>query len=602
MSETKKNALPKREEIEERYKWKLEDIYSDNTKWEADYNKVKELSSLVKSFKGTLSNSDEVILKCFSSRDELLSLTDRVFVYARMRQDENNSNPVYQSFAGRAFALSSEVLAAISFIEPELLTIPEEKLKDFISKNDGLKIYSQYFNEILRQKKHTLSEREEEILAMSSEVAHVPSDVFKMLNNADIKFPFIRDENGEEVEVTKGRYVKLMESKDRRVRKDAFTALYSSYGKSINTLASCLTGNVKKNCFIKKVRGYNSCLEASLDADNVSATVYDSLIDTINKNIHLLHRYLRLRKKVLKLDELHMYDLYVPIVNEPPKAITYSDAVKMVKEGLLPLGEEYGKCLSEGLDSGWVDVFENEGKTSGAYSWGSFLTHPYVLLNYQGTINDAFTIAHEMGHALHSYYTNKTQPYIYSEYKIFVAEVASNVNEALLMRHLLKTSESPQEKAYILNHYLEEFRGSVYRQVMFAEFEKEIHMRTEKGESLNASSLNEIYKKLNSKYFGSEVVIDDEIAAEWSRIPHFYTSFYVYKYATGLSAASSIANSILNEGTPAVERYKNFLKSGSSDYPLELLKKTGVDLTTPKPVEDALLMFEQAIDQLEKLL
>lgn len=602
MSEIKKNALPKREEIEQRYKWKLEDIYSDNTKWEADYSKVNELSYLIKSFKGTLSNSADIILKCFLARDELLSLTDRVFVYARMRQDENNSNPVYQSFAGRAFALSSLVLTAISFIEPELLAIPEETLKDFISRNEGLKTYSQYFNEILRQKKHTLSEREEEILAMSSEVAHVPSDVFKMLNNADIKFPFIKDQNGEEVEVTKGRYVKLMESKDRRVRKDAFAALYSSYGKSINTLSSCLIGNVKKNCFIKNVRGYSSSLEASLDADNVSASVYDSLIDTINKNLHLLHRYLRLRKKVLKLDELHMYDLYVPIVNEPPKAITYSDAVKMVKEGLLPLGEEYGKYLSEGLDSGWVDVFENEGKTSGAYSWGGFLTHPYVLLNYQGTINDVFTIAHEMGHALHSYYTNKTQPYIYSEYKIFVAEVASNVNEALLMRHLLKTSQNPQEKAYILNHYLEEFRGSVYRQVMFAEFEKEIHMRTEGGESLNASSLNEIYKNLNSKYFGSEVVIDDEIAAEWSRIPHFYTSFYVYKYATGLSAASSIANSILNEGLPAVEKYKNFLKSGSSDYPLELLKKTGVDLTTPKPVEDALLMFEQAIDQLEKLL
>jgi oligoendopeptidase F len=350
------------------------------------------------------------------------------------------------------------------------------------------------------------------------------------------------------------------------------------------------------------VRKYDSSRASSLDADNVPANVYDSLIETVGKNLPLLQRYLELRKRALKLDELHMYDLYVPIVEEPEKTIKYEDALKKVTEGLKPLGESYLKDLEHAFSSGWIDVYENEGKTSGAYSWGTHLTHPYVLLNYQGTINDVFTIAHEMGHAMHSYYTNKTQPYIYSEYKIFVAEVASTVNESLLMRYMLENTRDKKEKAYLLNHYLEEFRGTVFRQTMFAEFEKAVHGCADKGEALTVDEFCKVYRQLNEKYFGNAVVVDKDIDIEWSRIPHFYNSFYVYKYATGMSAAASLSKQILTEGKPAVERYTNFLSSGGSDYPLELLKKAGVDLSTPKPVEDAMGVFKEILDELEGLI
>lgn len=423
-----------------------------------------------------------------------------------------------------------------------------------------------------------------------------------MYNNADIKFPSILDENGESVELTKGRYIKFLESKDRRVRKDAFHALYSTYSAQKNTLAASLTANVKKNRFYSSVRRYNSSLEWSLDADNIPTGVYTNLIETIDKNLPLLHRYLRLRKKALKLDELHMYDLYVPLVEEDKRNIPYEEACQMVIEGLWPLGSEYNGYLKQGFDSGWIDVYENEGKTSGAYSWGTYKTHPYVLLNYQGTINDVFTIAHEMGHSLHTFYTQKTQPYIYSEYKIFVAEVASTVNEAILMQYLLENTPDRNKKAYLLNHYLEEFRGTVFRQVMFAEFEKIIHERVEQGEALTEQGLSSIYHDLNEKYFGCEVHIDNDIDMEWARIPHFYRSFYVYKYATGFSAAVSLSSQILKEDKPAVDRYINFLKSGSSDYPLELLKKAGVDLSTPKPVQDALDVFAKTLDALEDII
>ncbi|MCX8129804.1 MAG: oligoendopeptidase F [Clostridia bacterium] len=602
MTESKVNKLPKREEIDNRYKWKLEDIYESIEKWEEDFKTVKQLLGKVAAFRGHLGERTDKLLSCLRLSDELTSLSDKLFVYSRMKRDENNTDPAYQALTERISALATEVYAAVSFIVPEIISIPENSLKEFMESNNELRIYSHFINEVLRQKKHILSEREEEILALSAEVAHAPHDIFTMFNNADIKFPFIKDENGEEVEVTKGRYIKFLESKDRRVREDAFHAIYSSYKKNNNTLAASLTSNVKKNRFYTIVRKYNSSLEASLDSDNISAEVYDNLIETVNKNLHLLHRYLRLRKKALKLDELHMYDLYVPIVEEPKSNILYEEALEMVEKGLHPLGSEYIGYLKKGLTEGWIDVYENEGKTSGAYSWGAYKTHPYVLLNYQGTINDVFTLAHEMGHALHSFYTNKTQPYIYSEYKIFVAEVASTVNESLLMKHLLANTQDRKEKAYLLNHYLEEFRGTVFRQVMFAEYEKIIHAKVEQGEALTAQALSAIYRELNLKYFGSEVTVDEDIDMEWARIPHFYTSFYVYKYATGFSAAASLSQQILNEGQPAVDRYIKFLSSGGSDYPIELLKKAGVDLSTPKPVQDALNVFEGLLAELEQLL
>lgn len=595
-------TLPKRDEIDARYKWKLEDLYNSIEKWEEDFKKVRQLAGEVAKFKGHLGDGAESLFACLKLSDELFSINDTVFVYARMKRDENNADPDYQALTDRAMALSTETFASVSFITPEIISIPEDKLQQFMETHSELKVYSQFINENLRQKKHILSQKEEELLALAAEIAQAPHDIFTMFNNADIKFSCIKDENGEEIEVTKGRYVKFLESKDRRVRKDAFGAVYSSYGKQKNTLAATLTSNIKKNRFFATVRKYDSSLESSLDSDNISTDVYDNLIETVNNNLHLLHRYLKLRKKALKLDELRMYDLYVPIVEAPERNIPYEDAVEMVKKGLQPMGEEYLGYLGQAFHSGWVDVYENEGKTSGAYSWGTYRVHPFVLLNYQGTINDVFTIAHEMGHALHSYYTNKTQPYVYSEYKIFVAEVASTVNEALLMKYMLNNTKDRGEKAYLLNHNLEEFRGTLFRQVMFAEFEKLIHSRVDQGEALTSQELCSIYRGLNEKYYGSEVVIDEDIAMEWSRIPHFYTSFYVYKYATGFSAATSLSQQIMTEGKPALDRYIKFLGSGSSNYPLELLKQAGVDLSTPKPVEDALKVFEQVLVELEKII
>lgn len=602
MSHKNGSTLPKRDDIDEKYKWNLSDMYSTIDTWENDVNTVKTFMQEIIKYKGTLCKSPENLLQCLKISNEMMALNDMIYVYARMKRDEDNGNSIYQALADRASTLSTEVYAAISFIVPEITSIPESKLESFIDSHEELKVYRQFFNEIIRQKEHILSEKEEELLALSSDMAGTARDIFTMFNNADLKFPFIKDENGEDIELTKGRYTKFLENSDRRVRKDAFTVLYDTYGKYKNTLASSLTGNMKANKFYSTAQKYNSSLEASLDGDNISPDVYNNLIETINKNLPLLHRYLKLRKRALKLEELHMYDLYVPIVEETKKNIPYEEALKLVEQGLVPLGEDYIGHLKEAFNSGWVDVFENQGKTSGAYSWGAYKSHPYVLLNYQGTINDVFTIAHEMGHALHTYYTNTTQPYIYSEYKIFVAEVASTVNECLLMEHLLKNTNNKAEKAYLLNHYLEQFRGTIFRQVMFAEFEKQTHKMLSEGKALTSDILCDVYLKLNQKYFAAEVNVDDAIKMEWARIPHFYTSFYVYKYATGFSSAVAISNMILNEGQPAIDRYKEFLKGGCSEYPLDLLKKAGVDLYTPKPVQDALNVFEKILIELEALL
>ncbi len=598
---TNKN-LPKREDVDSQFKWKLEDIYSDISLWEKDFKKVKGIAIQIEGFKGKLADSPQMLLDCLKMSDELLSLNDKVFVFARMKRDEDNGNSTYQALTDRASTLATEVFAAISFIVPEMLNIPEDKLLSYAKTDKELSVYMFMIQESLRQKNHILSEKEEQLLAMSSEISDAAGDVFTMFNNADIKFPYIKDEEGEEVEVTKGRYVAFLESKDRRVRKDAFDAVYSTYKKMKNTLATTLTANVKKNRFYSMVRKYPSAIEASLDNDNVPVNVYNNLIETINNNLSLLDRYLKLRKKALKLEELHMYDLYVPMVEEFDKKIPYEEAKATILEALKPLGEEYIGYLQKGMNSSWIDVYENEGKTSGAYAWGSYKTHPYVLLNYQDKINDVFTLAHEMGHALHSFYTNMTQPYVYSEYKIFVAEVASTVNESLLMRYLLPRAKSKEEKAYLLNHYLEEFRGTVFRQTMFAEFEKIIHEKVEQGGALNSKELCDMYYQLNKKYFGETVNVDEDISMEWSRIPHFYSSFYVYKYATGFSAATAIAERILTEGQPAVDKYLEFLKSGGSNYPIELLKIAGVDLSSPQPIQDALAVFEKTLDELEEIL
>ena len=602
MSGKRNNALPSRDEIDEKYKWKLEEIYASDSDWEEDFKKVRRMAEKTAGYKGRLAGDMNTLLECLRLSDDMMALNDKLFVYAKMRRDENNANPAYQALTDRATALATEVYASAAFIIPEIISIDEAVLEKGMKEVEGLALYRHYFSELMRRKEHTLSDREEELLALSSEVSQAASDIFTMFNNADIKFSFIKDENGEEMELTKGRYIKFMESRDRRVRQDAFRALYATYSAMENTLAASLNNNIKADKFYASVRKYDSCLSASLDGDNVSATVYDNLIDSVGKSLPALHRYMELRRKALNLDELHMYDIYVPVVEEPPKQVSYEEAKEIVAKGLSPMGHKYIEDLESAFGSGWIDVYENKGKTGGAYSWGTHLTHPYVLLNYQGTIDDVFTLAHEMGHAMHSYYTNRTQPYIYSEYKIFVAEVASTVNESLLMHYLLNNTTGKREKAYLLNHYLEEFRGTLFRQTKFAEFEKITHSMAERGEALTAQEFCRIYKELNEKYFGPGVVIDDEIAMEWARIPHFYTDFYVYKYATGLSAAVSLSQQILKEGAPAVERYMGFLRGGGSDYPLELLKKAGVDLSVPRPVEDALKVFESVLNELEEII
>lgn len=598
----KSKTLPKRSEVPAEHKWRLEDIYPTDAAWEEDLQKAKKLAEEIATKKGTLGQSSKHLHEALTLQDELLQTLDQVYVYARMRRDEDNANSKYQGLTDRATALSTQAYGAISYIQPEILAIPTDTLKQWIQQDDGLAHYRIMLDEITRFKPHTLSAEEEALLANMSEVASAPSKIFGMLNNADLKFPMITDENGEEVELTKGRYTHFMESKDRRVRKEAFEALYSTYGKFRNTIAASLTSSVKADVFYARTRKYPSALYSALFADNVDISVYDNLIATIREHLPLMHRYISLRKKALGVDELHMYDLYVPIVPEVDMKIPYDQAVQTIKEALHPLGEDYGKVLEEGFTGGWIDVHENEGKTSGAYSWGAYTTHPFVLMNYQDNVNNMFTLAHEMGHALHSYYSNKNQPYTYADYKIFVAEVASTVNEALLMNHLLETTNDKHQRMYLINYYLEQFRGTVFRQTMFAEFEKIVHAKEEAGEPLTADSLNEIYRELNVAYHGPEMVIDKEIELEWERIPHFYRHFYVYKYATGFSAATSLSKQILEEGQPAVERYLQFLKGGSSDFPLNLLKNAGVDMTSPEPIREALAVFKALIEELEQLM
>jgi len=598
----KSSGIPKRNEVPQEFKWRLEDIYASNGLWEKDRQKVREMAEQLAAYRDTMAESASRLLDCLQLSTGMTRIYEKVYVYAHMRSHEDSTNTLYQGFADRAESLGVTVNSANSFIVPGILAIPDERLKGFLAESEDLRFYDRYLEEIIRMKPHVLSAAEEQLLAMTGEMAQAPGAIFNMLNNADIKFPVIKDEAGNDIELTKGRYTQLMESRDRRVRKDAFDAMYSTYSKQKNTLAALLNANVKANIFNARARKYSSVREQSLFEDNVPVAVYDNLIKAMHENMYLMHRYVKLRKRLMGLEELHMYDLYVPMIEKAKLDISFEEAKQLVKEGLKVLGEEYSKDLENGLSSGWIDVYENEGKRSGAYSWGCYDSHPYVLLNHAENLNHMFTLAHEMGHALHSFYSDRSQPYIYAQYKIFVAEVASTLNEALLMNHLLKTTTDKTKKLYLLNYFMEQFRTTVYRQTMFAEFEKLIHEKAEAGEPLTPELLCSIYRDLNISYYGPDMVVDDYIDMEWARIPHFYSSFYVYKYATGFSAAMSISRQILEEGRPAVDRYLRFLQSGGSDYPIELLKIANVDMSTTEPVDSALKLFGSLLDQMEELL
>ncbi|MFD2408787.1 oligoendopeptidase F [Paenibacillus rhizoplanae] len=591
--------LPKRSEVPAENRWKLEDMFASEEQWDAEYKEVKELITSAASFQGKL-DSPDALKECFELDDKLSLLTERLYVYAHMRQDEDTAAPKYQALSSKAKKLGVEAGEALSFVTPEILALPDTTLDQFIA-DPSLSDYTFTLTEMKREKAHVLSKAEEALLAQVSTIAQAPQTVFSMLNNADLKFPKIKNEEGKEVELTHGSYIQFLESPDREVRKNAFKAVYETYGKQKNTIAATLSANVNKNVFYSRVRKYPSVLEMSLYGDNIPKEVYTNLIDTIHESLPLMHRYMKLRQKLLGVDELHMYDLFAPLVDEYKLDITFDEAKKITKEGLKPLGEDYLSVLQEGYDKSWIDVYENENKRSGAYSWGAYGTHPYVLLNHNDNLNSMFTLAHEMGHALHSYYSDTALKYRDAQYTIFLAEVASTTNEALLMDYLLNKSTDPKEKMYLLTYYADQFRTTVFRQTMFAEFEKIIHQRAEEGESLTPQDLSAIYYDLNVKYYGKDMVIDQDIEMEWARIPHFYNSFYVYKYATGFSAATSFAKQILEEGTPAVDRYLGFLKSGGSDYSINILSKAGVDMSSPEPIREAMSVFESVIEQMEQL-
>ena len=600
-NEMAETGLRTREEIPAEAKWAIEDLYKNDSEWEADFTRLKERLPELSAYEGRLGESAQTLLSMQRLCDELNMIAEKVYVYANQRLHENTDNATYQNLSSRAQSLLVEMSERTSYIEPEIMELPEGTIERFLQENEELRVYGQYFENMIRQKSHVLPGEMEKLLASAGELAESPKDIFSMFNNADIRFPKITGEDGKEVEVTHGRFISLLQSKDQRVRREAFEALYSTYEKFRNTLAATYRANVKQEVFFARARKYGSDLEAALDGSHIPVSVYDNLIDVVHEQLPLMHRYVKIRKKLLGLDELHMYDLYTPMTENSGESFTFEEAKKTVLEGLAPMGEEYLSHLRDGFDHGWIDVYENQGKRSGAYSWGAYGTHPYVLLNFQGTLNDVFTLAHEMGHALHSWYSDETQPYIYAGYRIFVAEVASTCNEALLIHHLLKTAKDKKTKAYLINYFLEQFRTTLYRQTMFAEFEKITHGLQETGEALTAERLCSIYYDLNKAYFGEDICIDQQIEMEWARIPHFYTPFYVYQYATGFSAAIALSGKILKEGEAAVEQYKKFLKGGSSMYPLELLKLAGVDMEQKKPVEDALQVFSEYLDEMERL-
>ncbi len=592
--------IRKRSEIPNCYKWNMQDMFATDELWEEEAELCLTLAKELAEYKGTLADSAKNMLEYFVKSDKLEYHLHRVNVYANQRYHEDTAVSKYQAYSAKADSIMVAASSAVSFAKPEILAMNEAVLEQFYKEEAELEKYRKVIEEILRTKAHTRNSEVEEVLAQAGDVTVAPYNIFSMLNNADIRFPYVTDLEGNRIRITHGNYGSFMQDKDRNLRKQVFREMYDTYKKRGNTIATIFTSQLKQENFKAKVRNYASVRAMHLDKGNIPESVYDNLIETVHKHLPALHRYVSLRKKMLGLERLHMYDIYVPLVDNVEKKYPYEDAKEIVKKALAPMGEEYVKVASDGMDNGWVDVFENENKRSGAYSWGAYGTHPYVLLNHQENLNSVFTLAHEMGHAMHTYYSNKTQPITYANYLIFVAEVASTCNEALLMNYLFEHTTEEKERKYLINHYLEEFRATVFRQTMFAEFEMIVHKKMAEGENLTKESICKIYHDLNVLYFGPDMIVDEEIDYEWMRIPHFYTSFYVYQYATGFSAAVAFSKKILEEGQPAVERYiNNFLCGGSSKDPIDLLKDAGVDMSSPAPIDEALNVFESYVDALE---
>lgn len=590
-----------RAEVPEALKWKLTDLYASDEQWEAQVAEIDRMSETIAQYRGKLGESASTLTEFFQKQDTLLNKLSRVYVYANQSYHQDTADTHYQAYVAKAESVKVDVLSALSFADPEILSIPQETMEQFYKDAPELEQYRRAIEVITRRREHTLSAAEENILAAAGELAASPENTFSMFNNADIKFPYITDVEGNRIQITHANFIRFLNDKDRSLRKQVFRGVYDTYAKWGNTVASVFVSNLKQESFFAKMRKYPSVRAMHLSEGNIPETVYDNLIETVHRHLPDMHRYMALRKKILGVEHLHMYDLYVPLVPGADQTIPYEEAKENVAKALAPMGKAYTDILREGYENGWIDVVANANKRSGAYSWGAYGTHPYVLLNQQDDLDSMFTLAHEMGHAIHTYYSDKTQPYRYSGYLIFVAEVASTCNECLLNHYLLEHETEAKNRNYILNHYLENFRTTLFRQTMFAEFEKIVHEKTALGESLTKDELNKIYHDLNVRYYGPDVVVDNEIDYEWMRIPHFYTAFYVYQYATGFSAAVAFSKKILEEGQPAVDRYvKEFLSGGCSKDPIDLLAAAGVDMSTPHPVEDALSVFAKYLDEFEK--
>ncbi|MCW8069665.1 oligoendopeptidase F [Enterococcus lactis] len=594
--------LPKREELPENLTWDLTKIFSSDQEFDEKCLELSEKLKKSEKYKGTLDQGASQFLDAIEFVLSVYRQTEIIYVYAHLKNDQDTGNTEYQALYARASSLFSKVSEAVSWFEPEILQLSDERIWQYFKEEPKLEVYRHYIQQIVDNRAHVLSADQESLLAGAGEIFEASSDTFAVLNNADLVFPTIEGENGEKVQLSHGVYGQLLESTDRSVREAAFKGLYSVYEQFRNTFASTLSTHIKGHNFKAKVRNYSSAREASLSNNHIPESVYDTLVAVVNKHLPLLHRYMELRKRLLEVEKLHMYDLYTPVLGEAPITFTYEEAKEKALEALKPMGEEYMTIVEKAFSERWIDVVENKGKRSGAYSSGSYDTNPYILLNWHDTLDQLFTLVHEMGHSVHSYFTRSNQPYVYGDYSIFLAEIASTTNENILTEYLLETEKDPRVRAYVLNHYLDGFKGTVFRQTQFAEFEHFMHTEDEKGVPLTSEYLSDSYGKLNAKYYGPAVEEDPEIKFEWSRIPHFYYNYYVFQYSTGFSAASALAKRILSQEPDALENYLAYLKAGNSDYPVEVMKKAGVDMTQAAYIEDAMSMFEQRLNELEELI
>ena len=592
-----------RKDMPREYTWNIEAMYETSAGCEKELQQCMELAERFREYKDSLDNGPKTLLAALKDRDTIGRKLSKAANYAFLRKCEDNRKSEFQALADKAMMIIARVTEITSFFTPELAEIPEDKLRGWIETEPELAVYAHFLDdEILRKRPHILSKEEEKLLAQLSEIEDAMDDAYSMLSDADFKFGTILDEKGEEVEVTHGTYIGLVSGKDRRVRKEAYEHMYAQYEAYKNTVATLYSYSVKQDSAMARIRKFGSALEAAVFEDNVSVDVYNNLIDVVNAHLPAMHRYVALRKKLLGLEDLAMYDIYVPVMDTPDEDIPYETAQAIIDEALAPLGSEYRQIVRDAFASRWADVYENEGKTSGAFSSGCYDSIPYILLNYNNKLDDVFTVIHEMGHSMQTWYSNHNQEPVNADYPIFTAEVASTVNESLLYRHLIDNAKDDLQKAYLINQYLDGFKSTLFRQTQFAEFERDVHAALEEGDMPTCESLCELYGNLNAKYYGPDVNYDGHIAMEWARIPHFYSAFYVYKYATGYSAATAISKKILEEGQPAADNYIKFLKSGGCDYPIELLKLAGVDMSTPEPIEAAMATFEELLDELERLI